>query len=98
MSRLMEFSAAKRELAEAFRRMIEDTGDPYYNTMQRMRQALDMLIAAGQDSGALRPDIDYEDVFWMLAGIGLAANEPGQQQRAERLLDLLLDALRYRPD
>jgi AcrR family transcriptional regulator len=96
MWRVMEFSAAKRAMAEAFRRMIDHSGDPYYNTMQRMRQALDLLIDAGQTEGALRPDIDYEDVFWMLAGIGLAVNEPGQQHRVGRLIDLLIDALRHR--
>ncbi|WP_131809226.1 hypothetical protein [Mycolicibacterium setense] len=53
-------------------------------------------LAGDGRAGELRPDIDYEDVFWMLVGIGLAANEPGQHQRVGRLIELVIDALRPR--
>lgn len=96
--RLMEFAATKRTMAEAFLQMVDHSDDQYYDTMTRMRAALDLLIEACQREGQLRPDIDYEDVFWMLAGIGLSVTEPGQQDRVGRLIELLIDALRPRRD
>jgi hypothetical protein len=45
----------------------------------------------------LRSDIEPVDVLTSLSGVSLAAGEPAQRDQARRLLDLLMDGLRYRP-
>ena len=48
-------------------------------------------------AGTLRSDVEPVDVLTSLSGVSLAAGEPAQREQAGRLLDLLMDGLRYRP-
>jgi hypothetical protein len=59
--------------------------------------AIDSLLKAGAAQGELRADIDAADVMFGISGISLVAGAPEQRDQAGRLLDLLLDGLRYRP-
>jgi hypothetical protein len=43
----------------------------------------------------LRRDVNPADVMTGISGISLAAGTPEQRDQAGRLLDLLLDGLRY---
>ena len=45
----------------------------------------------------MRSDVAPADVLASLSGVSLAAGEPAQRDQAGRLLDLLMDGLRYRP-
>ena len=57
------------------------------------------LAAKLRLSGAMTdgpPDATRRDVLASLSGISLAAGEPAQRDQARRLLDLLMDGLRYR--
>jgi hypothetical protein len=44
----------------------------------------------------MRSDVEPGDVLASLSGVSLAAGEPGQRDQARRMLDLLMDGLRYR--
>jgi hypothetical protein len=54
------------------------------------------LLAAGAAAGTIRDDVEPADVFASLGGVSLISGEPAQRDQARRLLDLLMDGLRYR--
>jgi hypothetical protein len=57
---------------------------------------LTRLLAAGAAAGTVRTDVEPGDVLAGLSGVSLAAGGPGPRDQARRLLDLLMDGLRYR--
>jgi AcrR family transcriptional regulator len=91
MDRFIGYMTTKRGMADALRSVIASGADPYAHSRDRMLAATGTLLAAGAAAGALRPDVDPEDVLVGISGIALAASEPAQ---AGRLLELLMDGLR----
>jgi AcrR family transcriptional regulator len=65
------------------------------HTYQQLVAALDVLLRAGVAAGTIRPDVDAGDVVQALRGAWSAAETPDGLARAGRLLDLLMDGLRY---
>ncbi len=61
------------------------------------RLVVTALVQAGADQGQLRSDVDPTDVMIGISGVSLVAGTHEQRDQAGRLLDLLLDGLRYRP-
>ena len=51
---------------------------------------------AGAAAGTMRADVQPGDVLASLSGVSLTAGEPAQREQASRMLDLLMDGLRYR--
>jgi AcrR family transcriptional regulator len=96
MDRYIEYMTTKRGMAGALRAVIASGGTPYAQSRDRLITAITSLLQAGAASGALRADIEPADVLAGLSGISLAAGEPAQRAQARRLLDLLMDGLRYR--
>jgi AcrR family transcriptional regulator len=89
------FAATKRALNEA---LVEAAPDS--NVLVACRTAIvgagTALLERAQREGDVRADASFIDVVRMVAGIAMVPiTEPGQQ---ERLLDLALDGLRYRPE
>ena len=88
------FAATKRALNEA---LVETAPDS--NVLLSCRTALTRagtaLVERAQSAGAIRPDTSFPDVVRMVAGIAMVPTEDPEQK--ERLLDLALDGLRYRP-
>jgi AcrR family transcriptional regulator len=88
------FAATKRALNEALLEAAPDS-----NVLLACRTAItgagSALIERAQRAGVVRADTNFIDVGRMVAGIAMVpTTDPGQQ---ERLLDLALDGLRYRP-
>jgi len=96
MDRYIEYMTTKRGMAGALRAVIASGGTPYAQSRDRLTTAITSLLQAGAAAGALRADIEPGDVLASLSGISLAAGEPAQRDQARRLLDLLMDGLRYR--
>jgi hypothetical protein len=88
--------ATKRGMADALRVVIASGGTPYAQSRDRLISAITALLRAGAAAGTLRSDVEPVDVFASLAGIALTAGEQAQRDQADRLLDLLMDGLRYR--
>jgi AcrR family transcriptional regulator len=97
MDRFIDYLATKRGMADALRMVIASGGNPHAQSRERLLEAVGSLVKAGADQGALRRDIDPADVMIGISGVSLAAGAPEQREQAGRLLDLLLDGLRYRP-
>jgi AcrR family transcriptional regulator len=96
MDRFVDYMTTKRGMADALRAVIASGGDPYAQSRDRLTVAITTLLHAGAAAGTLRPDIEPGDVLVSLSGVSLAAGEPAQRDQAGRLLDLLMDGLRYR--
>ena len=96
MDRYIEYMTTKRGMADALRAVIASGGTPYAQSRDRLITAITSLLQAGAAAGTLRADIEPADVLASLSGISLAAGEPAQRAQARRLLDLLMDGLRYR--
>jgi hypothetical protein len=84
-------------MAEALRMVIASGGNPHAQSRESLLEAISSLLKAGADQGALRRDIDPGDVMIGISGVSLVAGAPAQREQAGRLLDLLVDGLRYRP-
>jgi AcrR family transcriptional regulator len=96
MDRFVDYMTTKRGMADALRAVIASGGNPYEQSRGRLTAAITALLDAGAAAGTLRRDVAPADVLASLSGVSLAAGEPGQRDQAGRLLDLLMDGLRYR--
>jgi AcrR family transcriptional regulator len=94
MERYAAFVATKRGMAETLRAGWASGRIATPATRERITAALATILANGAEAGSLRADVEPEDVTLMLMGTLYATsggNVPGQ---TERLLDLVLAALR----
>jgi AcrR family transcriptional regulator len=97
MDRFIDYMITKHGMADALRALIATGGDPFAQSRGRLLGAITMLLAAGAAAGTIRSDVEPGDVLASLSGVSLAAGEPAQRDQARRMLDLLMDGLRYRP-
>ena len=97
MDRFVDYMTTKRGMAEALRAVIASGGNPFAQSRDRLLAAITTLLSAGSDAGSVRSDVAPADVLASLSGVSLAAGEPEQRAQAGRLLDLIMDGLRYRP-
>ncbi len=97
MDRFIDYLATKRGMADALRVVIASGGDPFANSRDSLIAAIAAMLAGGAADGTLRADVDPLDVITSVNGVALAAGAPDQREQAGRLLDLLVDGLRYRP-
>ncbi|MFF5216188.1 TetR/AcrR family transcriptional regulator [Micromonospora sp. NPDC000442] len=99
MDHFIDYLATKREMADALRLVIAAGTNPFAQSRDRLIAAVDRLLTAGAAAGTVRSDVDPGDVLAGLSGVSLAAGGREQRDQAQRLLDLLMDGLRYRrPD
>jgi len=89
------FAATKKALNEALLEAAPDS-----NVLGACRAALaaagTSLVERAQQAGVVRADTSFTDVGRLVAGIAMVPTTDPEQK--ERLLDLALDGLRYRPD
>ncbi|MCK7623473.1 TetR/AcrR family transcriptional regulator [Streptomyces sp. RS10V-4] len=98
MDGFIDYLAAKQGMADALRAAVASGADPFAQSLDKLTAALGTLLHAGADAGLLRADVHPLDVGFSLAGVSLITSAPEQRERAGRLLDLLLDGLRYGAD
>jgi AcrR family transcriptional regulator len=96
MDRFVDYMTTKRGMAGALRAVIASGGNPFAESRDRLTTAITTLLDAGAAAGTVRSDIEPADVLASLSGVSLAAGEPAQRDQARRMLDLLMDGLRYR--
>ncbi|WP_330173164.1 TetR family transcriptional regulator [Streptomyces sp. NBC_01498] len=96
MDRYIDFMIAKHGMADALRAVIASGRNPYAQSRDLLGSAIRLLLDAGAADGVLRKDVDADDVLISISGVALVTGEPNMREQAGRLLDLLLDGLRYR--
>jgi AcrR family transcriptional regulator len=97
MDRFVDYMTTKRGMADALRAVIASGGNPFAESRDRLTTAITTLVEAGITAGTVRADVEPGDILASISGVSLAAGEPAQRGQAGRLLDLLMDGLRYRP-
>ena len=98
MKRYSGLVAAKRGLKEAVRSIFEPGTDAYAYSRDRMTTAVTLLLDAAAKSGAIRGDVDPQDVLLAIAASTWAfVNDGDWEERAFRVLRLVMDGLRYKP-
>lgn len=98
MDRFVDYMATKHGMADALRTVLVTGGDLRMKTRDLLTAAVATLMEAGVADDAIRPDVDPNDVLMALGGVTLIAGDASQHDLAGRLLDLLMDSLKYRAD
>ncbi len=88
------FVGTKRGLAQALH-----TGDPAYAALpahfeERLRPAFHRLFNRAVQAGAIRRDVDADDLLRAVSGLCMSGYTQSPDQ-AQRMIALLLDGLRY---
>jgi AcrR family transcriptional regulator len=95
MRAFAHYVARKRGMAMALKSALGPDNELFSFSQQRIRAALGGLLDAAVASGQVRADVDQEDLIRALSGICMASDQPGWAERTGRLIDLLVDGLRY---
>jgi AcrR family transcriptional regulator len=93
MDRFIDYMTRKLGMADALRGIIAAGADPYAHSFELLVGAIQPLLAASAEAGEIRADVAAADVLVSLSGVALAAG--ANREQADRLLDLLMDGLRY---
>ena len=96
MDRFVDYMTTKRGMADALRAVIASGRNPYEQSRGQLSPRSPRCWRRPAQAGTLRRDIEPADVLASLGGVSLTAGEPAQREQAGRLLDLLMDGLRYR--
>ncbi|MDT4937232.1 MAG: hypothetical protein QOG80_903 [Pseudonocardiales bacterium] len=88
------YVAKKRGMAAALKSALGADNELFTFSHRRIRDALGALVTAAVDSGSIRPDAEPEDLLRAMSGICMASDLPGGD-RTGRLIDLIVDGLRY---
>jgi AcrR family transcriptional regulator len=95
LDRFVQYAVTKRGLVDALRSIIESGGNIKSQSRAKIVDALGTLLEAASADGAVRSDLDPEDVLLAMGGIWSLPDEPEWDRRARRLLGLVMDGLRY---
>jgi AcrR family transcriptional regulator len=94
MDRLAGFAMTKAGLAEAIRLATSGPGRPSRPSPTPLAEAAERLIRACQEAGSIRRDVTVDDFMLAISGLWMPSPEDGWQERATRLMDLVMDGLR----
>lgn len=95
MQRFVDYVATKRGMAAALQSVVTSDSQLFAHTYRQIVAALKTLLGNAIAAGTIRADADAEDVLRALRGVWLVADEQHRADQAGRLLDLLMDGLRY---
>ncbi|UOZ02429.1 TetR/AcrR family transcriptional regulator [Amycolatopsis sp. WQ 127309] len=92
-----DWIATKNGMLDTLLAMIDAGEIAHAQTRTELLTAITTILDAGGVAGDLRADVTAEDIAASLIGIFTVAPRPGQEAKAGRLLDLLMDGLRPPP-
>ncbi|WP_328885859.1 TetR/AcrR family transcriptional regulator [Streptomyces sp. NBC_00316] len=90
LRRFVAYMVTKRAIREA----VDSESDVFVSCRASMYEAGTPLFARAQDAGAIRPDMTFDDLIRMVAGV-TGASYPTTEQR-DRVLEIALDGVRAR--
>ncbi|CAL9675302.1 hypothetical protein SUDANB15_07714 (plasmid) [Streptomyces sp. enrichment culture] len=93
IGRYATFVATKRGMMETLRTAVA-SGRIAAPSRERVAATIATILDQGAATGALRTDVDPDDVTTLLVGVFAAIIDGAPQERTDRLLDLLVDAVR----
>jgi len=95
MRQFAGYVARKRGMAMALKSALGPDNELFSYSHRRIRESLGLLVDAAVKAGQIRSDVDTEDLLRAMSGICMAVDTPGWAERTHRLVDLLVDGLRY---
>ena len=96
MDRFTGYVTAKREMADALRALSADGTVTVSQAREQLTAALRTILDAGVADGTLRDDVRAEDIVATIVGMFAATSRAGGDEQLERMLNLLMDAIRRR--
>ncbi|NUP61451.1 MAG: TetR/AcrR family transcriptional regulator [Nonomuraea sp.] len=97
LGRYAAFVSTKRGMIDTLRAAF-DSGRIAPPSRERLTATIAEILHRGAAQGTLRADVEPDDITTLLIGVFLAITAGAPQDQIDRLLDLLTDALRPRPD
>ncbi|MDQ1014407.1 TetR/AcrR family transcriptional regulator [Streptomyces afghaniensis] len=94
LDRCAQFAMTKAGLADAIRQATVGPGKPAKPAPTPLTEAAELLLRANEKAGTIRPGITADDLFLAVGGLWTIDPHTDWQTRANRLLDLVMDALR----
>jgi AcrR family transcriptional regulator len=85
----------KHGMTDTLLAMIESGEIALAHTRDELLDVITTILDAGRAAGDLRADVTAEDIAASLIGIFTVFGKPEQHAQASRLLNLLMDGLRY---
>lgn len=92
---LIDYSADNRDIAPALRAIMSTDSSAFDQGRVRMMGAIASLLAAATEHAAIRRDVGAEDILRIMGGICADPGRTGWQEQSFRLVDLIIDGLRY---
>jgi AcrR family transcriptional regulator len=93
--RFADYIATKRSMGAALRAAAASDSPLFANTREQITGALRLLLDAGEASGTLRAGVDPMDVINVINGIWHLPAGPRWREDVGRMLDLVVDGLRF---
>ena len=93
MTRYAAFFKIKRGMSDTLRAGWASGSIATPATRERVTAVIAMMLRSGAEAGSLRSDVDPEDVTIMLLGVFLSTGAIDAPDKADQLLDLIVDAL-----
>lgn len=95
MERLVDYAVTKRGMADTLKALMAAGTNPFAQSRDRMLAALGSLLDAAVAAGTVRKDVTAPDLLATLFGVSMAAGDAAGREQASRVLDLVMDGLRY---
>ncbi|TCN39130.1 TetR family transcriptional regulator [Kribbella orskensis] len=96
MQRFIGYVSGRPGMAQAVKAVVVATDSTAVQLSHvKVYAALEAMLEAGIEAGLFRSDITVDDVAGALSGFSLSVGSPGSKERADRLVRLLVDGLRY---
>jgi len=95
MERFIRHVAVKRGLVGAMKSVVSADSEIFAYTHKLVVDTVTTLVDAAVAAGTIKPDTDPMDLLRGLGGFCQANEQPDWQDRAIRLVALLMDGLRY---
>ena len=90
----VDYIATKKVIGGALASLAGGTAGLFAASGTRISEAITLLVERARAAGDIRADVEPADVFRGLIGVTYANNEPGWQESALRLTDILMAGLR----
>lgn len=88
--------ATKKGMIAALALTADTTSAISARVATRLTATADTLLATAVTAGRLRADLPGEDLFLSLVGLCLIRDQPGWQDGAMKMIDVMIDGLRVR--
>jgi AcrR family transcriptional regulator len=95
LHRFVGYAATKKALANELVNYVDPDDQVFRTCREAVNGTGDALLERAKAAGDVRPDANFGDIGRMV--VGIATIRGAEPEQIERILDLALDGLRYRP-